>query len=133
VNHLAPQTHDEWAPIRDLWCVGVLDRTVEELTAAYGWAWDPAEVDGLGLVFYMPLAWDGKSRFLLSVSAAYRDGGISIEVDRSENPATARADLLSELGLPSSALLAISEGESWFARWDPPHNAGGRPATAKPR
>jgi hypothetical protein len=133
VDHLAPQTHDEWTPIRDLWCVGVLDRTVEELATAYGWSWDQAEVDGLGLMFYMPLAWDGKSRFLLSVSATYPESGIAIEVARGENPAAARSDLLNALGLLSSALLAISEGESWFARWDPPHNAGDRPATAKPR
>jgi hypothetical protein len=103
------------------------------LTAALGWAWDEVEEDGLGLMFYAPLAWDGKGRFLLSASGFYRGDGIAIEAEPGEDPARARADFMRDTGLSSDAFLAIAEADTWFARWDPPHNAGVRPATAAPR
>ncbi|HUY60110.1 MAG TPA: hypothetical protein VMV16_10420 [Solirubrobacteraceae bacterium] len=133
MSRLTAQTHSEWVPFQRPWTIGVLDRAVEELTAAYGWVWEETDEAGLGQTFYLPLAWDGKSRYLLTASGVYPADGIQIEASSTENPAQARADLLAELGLRSGAFLAISEGESWFARWDPPHQAGERPATAAPR
>jgi hypothetical protein len=130
---LTVQGFDEWMPIADPWAVGVLDRTVGELSEAFGWTWDEVEEHGLGQTFYLPLAWDGKSRFLLTASGVYPENGIAIETSASENRAIARADLLAALGLEANAFLAISEGNAWFARWDPPHDAGVRPSTAAPR
>src|SRR4051794_3316684 len=130
---LAVQSHDNWQPLRQPWCIGVLDRTREELTATLGWEWDEADEAGLGPMFYVPLAWEGRSRFLLSVSGVYPESGVSIEAEASENPAEARADFIRDTGLASHAFLAIAEGDAWFARWDPPHDAGARPATAAPR
>jgi hypothetical protein len=78
--------------------------------------------------------WRGTgSRFLLSALETYPESGIAIEVSRDDNAAAARSDLLGALNLDANALLAISEGHTWFARWDPPHQSGVRPATAKPR
>jgi hypothetical protein len=130
---LTVQGFDEWMPIADPCAVGVFDRTVREMSEAFGWTWDEVEEEGLGQTFYLPLAWDGRSRFLLTASGPYPENGIAIETSASENPAIARADLLEALGLEANALLAISEGNAWFARWDPPHNAGVRPSTAAPR
>jgi hypothetical protein len=73
------------------------------------------------------LAWDRKSRFVLSASGFYPQDGIAIEVDASDEPASARREFLDELGLTPEALLALSERGVWFARWDPPNNAGDRP------
>lgn len=122
-----------WTPLREPWCIAQLDRTVGEISETYGWSWDQADADGLGLMHYLFLAWNGVPRFLLSASAAYPDDGIAVEVEASEDAATARRDLLKGLALTPDAWLTISEGETWFARWDPPHRAGARPATAKPR
>ena len=83
------------------------------------WGWE----EGWGPTFYLPLAWDGASRHTASIVEAAAD----------ENQAAARADLLAGLGLDAEAFLAITEGGGWFARRDPPHNAGSRPATAAPR
>lgn len=133
MGRLSQQTADDWTPIHDPWTVAVFDRTVAEMAEAFGWVWDEVDEDGLGPTFYLPLAWDGRSRFLLQASGFYPENGIAVDATRSENPATARADLLAELELGADAFLAISEGDAWFARWDPPHNAGQRPATAAPR
>ena len=111
----------------------MLDRTPEELTATFGWEWGEANEEGLGLMFYAPLAWNGKSRLFLSASGVYPTDGVSLDAEASENPAAARADFLEGTGLAPETFLAISEGDVWFARWDAPHNAGTRPATAAPR
>ena len=108
----------------------MLDSTTAQATAAFGWVWDEVEEEGLGPTFYVLLAWDRKSRFMLSASGFYPENGIAIEVDASEEPASARHDFLDELDLTPEALLALSERGVWFARWDPPHNAGDRPSTA---
>lgn len=120
-------------PIEHPWCIGVLDCTTSEASAAFGWVWDEVDEAGLGTVFYAPLAWDGTSRYLLSSSAEYPENGIAIDVSSSENAATARGDFLSELDLTPDAFLVISEGGVWFARWDPPQIAGQRPTTATTR
>ena len=130
---LAQQSSDEWRALRKPLCIGVLDRTPDELTTALGWEWDEVDEEGLGPTYYASLAWDGRGRFLLSASRFYPENGVSIEVESSENPAVARADFMSETGLESNAFLVISEGDDWFARWDPPHTAGVRPAAAAPR
>jgi hypothetical protein len=88
--------------------------------------------DGLGPTFYLPLAWDGESRFLLSASGFYAEDGVDVEVSKSEDATVARGDRLAELGLDREAFLAISEEGVWFARWDQA-SAGERPATAAPR
>lgn len=131
---LTVQSFDDWVPLEDPCAIAVLDRSTADVTAAFGWVWDEVDQDGLGPMFYLPLAWDGTSRFLLSASGFYPDDGIAVEASAGENFASARADLLTTLGLALSAWLAITEGgEVWFARWDPPYNAGERPATATPR
>ena len=127
------QATSEWVPIEDPWCIGVLDCTTQQATAAFGWRWDEVDEDGLGPMFYVPLAWDGSSRFILSASGAYPENGVAIEASASEDAAHARRELLENLGLTPEAMLAISESGVWFARWDPPHNAGSRPATATQR
>ncbi len=133
MSRLALQGHDEWEPLRKPRCIGVLDRTPEELTATLGWEWEEVEEEGLGPMHYAPLAWDGRSRFLLSASGFYPNNGVAIEVEASESAAVARRDFMLGTGLTSEHFLVISEGEVWFARWDPPHNAGVRPPTAAPR
>jgi hypothetical protein len=133
VPRLTVQPHEEWQPLREPRAIGVLDRTPDDLTAALGWAWDEFEEDGLGQMFYAPLAWDGNSRFLLSASGLYPGDGIAIEAEGTEDPASARGHFMRDTGLGSDAFLAIAEGDTWFARWDPPHNAGVRPSTASPR
>jgi hypothetical protein len=60
VARLTVQTTEEWTPIADPWCVGVLDRSVEELSATYGWSWDHVDEEGLGPMAYAHLAWDGQ-------------------------------------------------------------------------
>lgn len=133
MSRLQLQRRDEWRPLREAWCIGVLDRTPAEISAALGWTWDVVDEDGLGTMFYAALAWDGRSRFMLSSSGVYPGDGVAIEVEASEDPARARADFLQATALPPAAFLAIAEGDTWFARWDAPHNAGVRPATAAPR
>ena len=133
MSRLTPQHCSAWVPIRDPWCVGVLDCTPAQATHAFGWKWDEVDEDGLGPMFYAALAWDGRSRYFLSSSGFYPENGVAIEVSASEDAAGARRDLLAELGLTPEALLAVSEGGVWFARWDPPQNAGERPATATQR
>jgi hypothetical protein len=133
VGRLTVQSADEWTPFSDPSAIAVLDRTVEELAKAYGWSWDQVDEDGLGPMFYIALAWDGVSRYLLTARGFYPEDGVAVETSAAENPAAARADLLVALDLRSDALLAVSEGDIWFARWDPPHNAGDRPSTAAPR
>ena len=104
-----------------------------QASAAFGWDWEEADEDGLGPTFYVFLAWDGASRFLLSASGLYPENGIAIEVSASEDPAEDRSDLLDALGLTPDALLAVNEDGVWFGRWDPPQRAGERPATATRR
>ena len=133
MSRLAQQAFEDWVPIADPQTVAVLDRTVDECAAAYGWCWNHVEEAGLGPMSYVPLAWDGQSRFLVSASGVYPNVGIAVEASKSEDPAAARADLRAALDLEADAFLAISEGNTWFARWDPPHNAGVRPSTARPR
>ena len=106
MSRLTVQTAGEWIPFADPWCIGVLDCTTAQATAAFGWAWDEVEEDGLGPMRYLPLAWDGRSRFLLSASGSYPENGIAIETSASENAADARRDLLEDLGLTPEALLA---------------------------
>ena len=131
MSRLGQQPPEQWTPFRDPWAIAVLDRTAEELAAAYGWTWEEVEEAGLGPMLYVGLAWDGRSRFLLTASRADPANGVAVETAASEDHAAARADLLAELGLDASAFLAISEAGVWFARWD---GAGaGRPATAAPR
>ncbi len=129
---LTPQKPGEWVPFRDPWAIAVLDRTVEELSEAFGWTWEDVDEEGIGQTFYVGLAWDGRSRFLLSASGVYPEQGVAVETSAAEDHAAARADLLAELGLSAEAFLAISEQGVWFARWDDTR-AGERPATAAPR
>ncbi len=133
VSRITPQTIDEWTLVRDRTVIALIDRTVEEFAETYGWVWDEVDEAGLGPTFYLPLAWGGASRYLLWLTAHTPDDGIIVEAAADEDPAAARADLLSGLGLDTEAFLVIAEGGRWFARWDPPHNAGSRPATAAPR
>lgn len=133
MSRLTLQSHSEWVPLSEPWCIGVLDCTTAEATAAFGWEWDQVDEEGLGLTSYALLAWEGRSRFLLSASGSYPENGVSIEASASEDAAHARHDFLSDLGLTPAALLAVSEAGVWFARWDPPQNAGERPATATRR
>ena len=134
MSRLTVQRSDDWVPFKDRCAIAVLDRSTADVTAAFGWVWDEVDEEGLGPMFYLPLAWDGASRFLLSASGFYPDDGIAVEASAAENFASARADLLTALGLERSAWLAITEGgDVWFARWDPPHNAGQRPSTATHR
>lgn len=134
MERLTQQTPEHWEPLRPTdWYIGTLDYTMEGFAAAFGWSWAGEEVAGLGLMFYLPLAWDGRSRFLLSVSDVHRDRGLDVIVSSEENLAAARADLIGDLGLTAEAWLAIGEDETVFARWDPPHDAGTRPPTARPR
>lgn len=133
MQRLSVQRFDgDWVPFTDPWSIAVLDRTVPELLAAYGWSCEEVEEDGLGPMSYLPPAWDGRSRFLLSASGYYPENGVAVEVSRSEEAIVARSDLLAEMGLDEEAFLAISEGGIWFARWDQPI-AGERPGTAAPR
>ncbi|MBE2319753.1 hypothetical protein DVA67_027540 [Solirubrobacter sp. CPCC 204708] len=127
------QHHDFGPFLRDPWAIAVIDRTVQELADAHGWTWEAVEEEGLGLMFYVALAWEGVPRFLLSASDVYPGDGVGVEVASSENHASARADLLTELGADADLFLAISEGGVWFARWDAPHTSGERPPTARPR
>jgi hypothetical protein len=126
------QPFDDWVPFADPWAIAVLDRTVPELVAAYGWSFAEVDEVGLGPMFYLPLGWDGERRFLLTASGAYPEDGVAVEVSKSEDATAARGDLLAELGLDRKALVAISEEGVWFARWDQP-SAGQRPASAAPR
>lgn len=132
MSRLTVQSADDWVPIEDPWAIAILDRSAADVTAAFGWVWHEVDEDGLGPMLYLPLAWDGASRFLLSASGAYPENGIAVETSAAENFASARADLLTSLGLELSAWLAITEGGGvWFARWDSPD--GQRPATATRR
>ena len=131
---LTVQSFADRVPLEDPCAIAVLDRSTADITAAFGWVWDEVDDEGLGPMFYLPLAWDGTSRFLLSASGFYPEDGIAVEASAAENFASARTDLLKTLGLEFNAWLAITEGgDVWFARWDPPHNAGQRPATATRR
>ena len=133
MSRLSRQSEAEWVAIEDPRVIAVLDRTVDEIGAALGAVRDEVDEEGLGQTFYLPLGWDGQSRFLLSASGVYPGNGVAVEVSASESAASARSDLLSEIGWGPDAFLAIAEGDTWFARWDLPHNAGVRPATARPR
>ena len=128
---LSQQRPDDWEPFSEPWAIAVLDRTVEELSAAYGWTFEEVDEEGLGPMLHAGLAWDGRSRFFLSASHDAPENGVAVEVGAEEDHAAARRDLLAELGLEPEAFLAISEGGVWFARWD--GSKGGRPATAAPR
>jgi hypothetical protein len=132
MSRIKQLTHDEWIPM-SLESAAVIDRLPEELSAQFGWVWETVEEDGLGPVSYCPLAWDGVPRFLLSSSGFYPQDGINVEVAEQDGLADARADFLAELGLTPDVFLVVREGDCWFARWDPPHTAGVRPATARPR
>ena len=94
MSRLSVQSAKDWAPFSDPWCIGVLDCTTDQASAAFGWTWDEVEEDGLGATFYLSLAWDGRSRFLVSASGFYPEDGIAIEVSSSEDAAKARRDLL---------------------------------------
>lgn len=133
MSRLTVQDHSEWVPFKDPWCIAVLDCTTDQATEAFGWTWDEVEEDGLGPTLYVPLAWDGESRFLLSASGFYPENGVAVEASASENAAQAREDFLGDLDLSPEFCLAVSEGGIWFARWDPPQNAGQRPTTATKR
>jgi hypothetical protein len=133
MSRLSVQSIDEWDPIEDPSCIGVLDCTTAQATAKFGWSWAEVEEEGLGPMLYVALAWDERSRFLLTASGLYPEGGIAIDVSGSEEAASARRDFLDELDLTPDALLALSERGVWFARWDPPHNVGERPNTATER
>jgi len=121
VPRMSPQTFEEWVPLERPQFIAALDRTVEELTAAYGWVWEETDEDGLGPVSYMPLAWDGKSRFLLHALGLAPQEGVSVEVAGVDDPAAARADLLHGLGLRPDAFSAICDDDVWFVRrnWMP--------------
>jgi hypothetical protein len=133
MSRLTVQAHADWIPFPSGSCIAVLDCSTEQATEAFGWTWDEVDEEGLGPMFYVPLSWDGRSRFLLSASGFHPESGVAVEASASEAAAVARHELLAELGLTSKALLALSEGDEWFARWDPPHNAGQRPETATKR
>ena len=45
---------------------------------------------GLGVMHYMPLAWDDRSRFMLAATDVHPENGISVEVDKAEDLALAR-------------------------------------------
>jgi hypothetical protein len=81
VARLTVQPHEHWQPLRKPRAIGLLDRTPDELTTALGWAWVEVEEDGIGQMLYATLAWDGKSRFLLSASGVYPGDGIAIEAE----------------------------------------------------
>jgi hypothetical protein len=93
MSRLQLQNVDEWVPIKDASCIGVLDCTTARAME------EPVPLDGDGL---------------------YPENGIAIDVSASEESASARRDLLDELGLTPEALLAVSERGVRFARWDPP-------------
>lgn len=133
MHRLTRLTFEDWIPFASPRAIAVLDLTVSEAIDAFGWRWIEVEEDGLGLMHYLPLAWDGKRRYLLSASDFYPEDGLAVEVDVQDDPTSARADLLSDLELDPNHLLAINEGTVWFARWDPPHQAGTRPSTARKR
>jgi hypothetical protein len=133
MKHLAPQSLDDWLRFREPRYVGALDCTREQLAAAYGWTWDEVDEEGLGLMSYLFLAWDGTSRFTLSISTHHPDEGVHIEIDgsRDADPEAALRAFLDDLGLTHAAMLAIQVGDTLFARWDPDqHGVSKRPATA---
>ena len=132
MSRISQLTHEQWVPMR-LESAAVIDRLPEELSAQFGWVWDTVEEEGIGPISYCPLAWDGVSRYLLSSSGFFPEDGVNLEVGEGDDVAAARSDFLAELGLTSEVFLVVREGDCWFARWDAPHNAGARPATARPR
>src|SRR4051794_8270022 len=92
LTRLTVQDPADWVPFRDPWCIAVLDCTTAQASTAFGWVWDEVEEQGLGPTFYVFLAWDGESRFLLSASGFYPENGVAIEVAASEDAAHARRD-----------------------------------------
>jgi hypothetical protein len=129
-GRLVQQTADEWSPtVMDY--VAVIDRSPEDLTAAFGWTWTEGEEAGLGTMLYVGLAYDGRSRFMLMAPLADRSRGVALEAAQDEDPARARADFLQALGLEPDAFLSIREGACWFERWEEGkaprvhHGAGG--------
>lgn len=131
MDRLAVLKPDEWEP-REMHAIAMLDFEPHELTLLTGWHWTDWEVDGLGRMANVLLAWNGTPRFWLQASRSYPADGISVEVPRDETDlARARADFIACSGLDVDAFLAIREGDDqWFARWDGPHEAGVRPASA---
>ncbi|MGH2944122.1 MAG: hypothetical protein ACRDLN_15245, partial [Solirubrobacteraceae bacterium] len=116
-TRLAQQTADEWSPtVMDY--VAVIDRSPEDLTAAFGWTWTEGDEAGLGRMLYVGLAYDGRSRFMLIASLEDRGRGVALEAAQDEDPARARADFLNALGLAPDAFLSIREGACWFERWE---------------
>lgn len=132
MSQLTTLSAEEWVAWPDPWCIAILDCTTGQATASFGWTWDEVEEEGIGVVFYRPLAWAGSSRFLLSSSGVYPDDGIAIEVSAAEDAAGARRDFLSGLGLTAEVFLAVSEDGVWFSRDDEPA-AGRRPGVATHR
>jgi hypothetical protein len=120
VSRLTVQTVEDWVGWREPLVIGVIDTArAQSIAEQRGWSWDEVIEDGLGPTGYLPLAWDGRSRFLLRLVHHLADHGVEVEVSASEDPATARKDLLSDLGVGPDVVSRITEGGVWFARMDP--------------
>lgn len=116
-ERIAQQTADEWTPtVMDY--VAVIDRSPDDLTAMFGWTWTEGEEPGLGMMRYVGLSYDGRSRFVLIASVENPGRGIALEAPQDEDPARARADFLAALDLDAAVFLSIREGACWFERWD---------------
>ena len=114
---LVQQTADEWTPlVMDY--IAVIDRTTHQLTETFGWTWIEGEEAGMGTMRYVGLSHDGRSRYVLIASVEHPERGIALEAAQTEDPAQARADFLSALGLEPDAFLSIREGAVWFERFD---------------
>ena len=117
MSPLVQQTADQWTPTV-MEYVAVLDRTPEELTARFGWTWIEGDEEGLGRMKYVGLADEGRSRYALIASVAHPERGVALEAAIEEEPAKARGDFLSALGLEPDIFLSIREGAVWFERYD---------------
>lgn len=122
----------EWRPAT-LDSAAMIDRLPEELGDLFGWTWQDVEEDGLGTTAYVFLADRDGPRFRLSASRMHPGDGVSLDASHDEDPARARADFLAATELPADVFLAVREGNTWFARWDPPHQAGQRPPSVASR
>lgn len=111
----------------------MIDRLPEQLGDPFGWTWEDVEEDGLGMTAYVFLADGGGPRFRLSSSRMHPGDGVSLDAGGDEDPAHARADCLKATDLPADVFLAVREGDTWFARWDPPRQAGQRPPSVSTR
>ncbi len=119
ISRLALQSVEEWDGWRKPLVIGALDTaTCQSLAERRGWTWDEVIEDGWGPTSYLPLAWDGRSRFILRLVHQAAEDGVVVEVSASEDPAIARNDLVSDLGVAHDVFNVINEGGVWFARMD---------------